>query len=287
MQAQITASVAFNQMRKMTKILEPLSKSVSWEKQIMSHSFRQKDIIDIATKEGKVTVEDLAARFGVTLQTIRRDLSELADDRKLVRVHGGAVLPSGTTNIEYEARRTLNDDAKLSIAKTCAAQIPNGSSVFLGIGTSTEAVARELAHHKKLMVVTNNMNVAQTLSQHPDHQTVLTGGKLRKSDMGLVGTFATETIGHFRFDVAVVGCSAMDTNGDLLDFDVEEVSVNQTILTHSRKSFLVADSSKFARTAPVRIASLKDLSAIFTDKPLPAELNKDCATWNTKVFLSH
>jgi DeoR family transcriptional regulator, glycerol-3-phosphate regulon repressor len=129
----------------------------------MSQTFRQPDILEIARKEGRVLVEDLAVRFGVTVQTIRRDLSELADSGKLQRVHGGAIIASGTSNIGYEDRRILNEDAKTEIARACVAQIPNGASVFLNIGTSTEAVARALLTHQKLMVVTNNMNVARFL----------------------------------------------------------------------------------------------------------------------------
>ena len=117
----------------------------------MSQSFRQPDILEIARKEGRVSVDDLAARFGVTVQTIRRDLTDLADSGRLQRVHGGAILPSGTKNIGYEDRRGLNEAAKQAIARACAAQIPNGASVFLNIGTSTEAVARALLHHQKLL----------------------------------------------------------------------------------------------------------------------------------------
>lgn len=251
----------------------------------MTQTFRQTDILQIANEHGKVTVEGLADRFGVTLQTIRRDLTELADAKHLVRVHGGAVLPSGTENIEYAERRTLNEGPKQSIANLCAQHVPDGSSVFLGIGTSTEAVARALSNHSNLMIVTNNMNVAHFYSRSASHQIIVTGGMLRKSDNGLVGTFATETIRNFKFDVSVVGCSALDKNGDLLDFDVEEVAVNQTIIAHSRKSLLTADGSKFSRTAPVRVASLRHFSKFFTDLPLPPGLQELCETWETDVIL--
>ncbi|MTH99682.1 DeoR/GlpR family DNA-binding transcription regulator, partial [Roseibium sp. RKSG952] len=129
----------------------------------MSLSFRQSDILEIAKQHGRVAVEELADKFGVTVQTIRRDLSELSEAGKLDRVHGGAVLRSGVSNIGYEDRRELNEDAKSRIAAKCAADIPDGASIFMNIGTSTEAVARQLLNHKNLMVVTNNMNVANIL----------------------------------------------------------------------------------------------------------------------------
>ncbi|CAN0590694.1 unnamed protein product, partial [Ectocarpus sp. 12 AP-2014] len=166
----------------------------------------------------------------VTLQTIRRDLTNLADLGRLERVHGGAVLPSGTTNIGYEERRALNARAKQAIARACAERIPNGVSLFLNIGTSTEAVAQELLHHENLMVVTNNMNVANILVANTSCEILVTGGQLRRTDGGLVGKLAAETIRQFKFDLAVIGCSALDGDGDLLDFDIQEVSVSQAIL---------------------------------------------------------
>jgi DeoR family transcriptional regulator, glycerol-3-phosphate regulon repressor len=252
----------------------------------MSQSFRQPDILDIARTEGKVTVEDLAERFGVTVQTIRRDLTELADAGRLQRVHGGAILPSGTSNIGYEDRRTLNQEAKRMIARACAAQIPDGASVFLNIGTSTEAVAQELLTRHRLLVVTNNMNVAQSLAANPECQVIVTGGTLRRSDGGLVGNLASNTIRQFKFDIAVIGCSAMDLDGDLLDFDFQEVEVSQAIISQSRRCFLVADHSKFQRSAPARIASLADIDVLFTDHPLPLLLASRCKVWNTEVVLT-
>lgn len=252
----------------------------------MSHAFRHKDILEIARKDGKVTVDGLAQHFGVTLQTIRRDLTDLSEEGRLQRVHGGAMLPSSTTNIGYEQRRTLNADAKAAMAKACAARIPNNISLFLNIGTSTEAVARELRDHKNLLVVTNNMNVANILAETQECEVVVTGGHLRRTDGGLVGKLATETILQFKFDLAIIGCSALDRDGDLLDFDIQEVGVSQTILQQARKTFLVADASKLKRNAPARIASLSAIDTLFTDAPLPAELPEKCNAWDTEVVIA-
>lgn len=251
----------------------------------MSWTFRHPEILEIARREGRVTVEGLAARFGVTLQTVRRDLGELAAKGRLERVHGGAVLPSGTHNIGYEQRRDLHADAKAAIARACAARIPDDACVFLNIGTSTEAVARALLRHRDLLVVTNNMNVANILAENPGARVFVTGGSLRPTDRGLVGDLATATIRQFKFDVGVIGCSALDADGDLLDFDLQEVGVSQAILHRSRRRYLVADHSKFARAAPARIASLGDLDAVFVDRPLPGPLAARCAEWATEVVV--
>ncbi|WP_208347711.1 DeoR/GlpR family DNA-binding transcription regulator [Pseudaestuariivita rosea] len=252
----------------------------------MSQTFRHPEILEIARREGKVTVEGLAEHFGVTLQTIRRDLGELSDSGRLERVHGGAVLPSGTMNIGYEERRGLNVDEKAAIAAACADHLPNDISLFLNIGTSTEAVARQLLHHRNLLVVTNNMKVANILVANPHCEIIVTGGHLRRSDDGLVGNLASETIRQFKFDIAVIGCSALDGEGDLLDFDIQEVGVSQAIIRQSRKTFLVADHSKFTRSAPARIASLAEIDTFFTDRALPADLANRCDDWGTNVVVA-
>ncbi|MBY6091515.1 DeoR/GlpR family DNA-binding transcription regulator [Pseudooceanicola sp. 502str34] len=252
----------------------------------MSQSFRHPEILEIARRDGKVTVEGLAQHFGVTLQTIRRDLSDLAESGRLERVHGGAVLPSGTSNIGYEERRHLNSGAKTAIARACAARIPNGISLFLNIGTSTEAVAQELLHHKDLMVVTNNMNVANILVANPDCEILVTGGSLRRADGGLIGTLATESIRQFKFDLAVIGCSALDADGDMLDFDIQEVGVSRAILRQSRKVLLVSDHSKFKRSAPARIGSLSEVDVFVTDAPLSDPLAAACKGWATEVVVA-
>ncbi|MEM9319372.1 MAG: DeoR/GlpR family DNA-binding transcription regulator [Pseudomonadota bacterium] len=251
----------------------------------MPLSPRQIDILGLTRRSGRVQVDVLAAAFGVTVQTIRRDLSDLCDAGLLERTHGGAMLPSGVTNIGYEDRRRLNAQAKTAIGKAAAALIPDGASLFLNIGTTTEAVARALLAHGGLMVVTNNTNVAQILAANPSAEVVMTGGTLRRSDNGLTGDLAIQTIRHFRVDMAIIGASALDEKGDLLDFDLSEVRVARAILEQARRSVLVADQGKIARAAPVRIAALAELDAWVTDTAPPAALAALCAEAGTEVIL--
>lgn len=252
----------------------------------MVQTLRKPEIISMARRDGMVTVEGLVEFFGVTPQTIRRDLSELADSGQLDRVHGGAILPSTTVNIGYSERRILNQSSKVDIARACAAEIPNDCSVFLNIGTTTEAVAAELLLHEGLLVVTNNINIAVILSANPNVEVVVTGGNLRRLDGGLIGDLAKETINRFRFDFAVIGCSALHEEGDILDFDFQEVGVSQTIIKRSDKVFLVADASKFERKAPAKIASLTEVDVFFSDVPPPEACLEICRKNGTRVRLS-
>jgi len=251
----------------------------------MPQNFRQPDILARARRDGRVNVDALAAEFGVTVQTIRRDLAELDITGQLERVHGGAVLPSGVRNIGYADRRGLNADAKDAIGLAAARRITNGSSLFLNIGTTTEAVARALLHHKALLVVTNNLNVANILAANPDCEVIVAGGTLRRSDGGLTGHLTMRVIEQFKVDMAVIGCSAIDDAGDALDFDVAEVSVSQTILGRTRSAMLVADHSKFQHTAPARITSLMELDTFVTDAPVPDTLARKSRDWGVDIVV--
>lgn len=250
-------------------------------------SFRQTEILDIARTEGRVVVESLAERFGVTLQTIRRDLTELAEAGHLDRVHGGAVVRTGVSNIGYEERRRMNDAAKAAIGRACAQAIPDNCSMILNLGTTTEAVARELLHHNQITVVTNNMNVANIMVANESCDIMVAGGGLRRSDGGLVGDLTTQFIEQFKVDYAIIGTSALDRDGDLLDFDLAEVRVSKAIIRQSRKTFLVTDASKLGRSAPARLASLSEIDTLFIDQPLPEDLMRKCVEWRTRVHVAN
>jgi DeoR family glycerol-3-phosphate regulon repressor len=248
-------------------------------------SFRHPFILDAARRDGRVTVDGLARLLGVTVQTIRRDLARLSESGQLTRVHGGAVPRPGVANIGYGDRRALHAEAKAAIAARAATGIPDRASVFLNVGTTTEAVAQALRRHRGLLVVTNNLNVANILAD-TDARVTLTGGTLRPADGALTGPLAAATVDRFKTDVAVIGCSALDADGDLLDFDPSEVEVAQAILRQARRSVLVADASKLGRPAPVRIASLSQMDAWITDLAPPPALARLCAEGGTEVVVA-
>ena len=237
---------------------------------------RQQQILALARLTGSVTVDDLALRFDVTPQTIRKDLNELCDARLLARTHGGAMLSSGVENLAYEARRHVAAAEKVVIGKHAASLIPNDCSLFMNIGTTTEEVARALVHHEGLLVITNNIHVATILMTRPRIEVIVAGGVLRRSDGGIVGEAAADFITQFKVDHAVIGASALDEDGAMLDFDYREVRVAKAIMQNARNVMLVADATKFTRTAPVRIGQLSDVDVFVTDQPPPEPVTDYC-----------
>jgi DeoR family glycerol-3-phosphate regulon repressor len=233
-------------------------------------SFRQQEILALARANGRVSVDDLAQRFVVTPQTIRKDLNELCERRLLSRLHGGASVASGVENLGYGARRQIAAREKRVIGEAAARLIPNNSSLFLNIGTTTEEVARALVDHEGLLVITNNLNIATVLYPHPKIEVIVAGGPVRRSDGGVIGGAAVDFIKQFKVDFAVIGTSALDEDGALLDYDFREVRVSQAIIENARKVILVSDRFKLERSAPIRVAHMSQVDIFVTDW-LPSE----------------
>ena len=250
----------------------------------MHLSDRQSQIVELARTEGRVLVEDLAGRFAVSAQTIRKDLNALCEARTLDRIHGGAVMPSGVANLEYEARRLIAAEAKAEIGRAAAGLIPDNASLFINIGTTTEAVSEALLGHRGLLVITNNINVANRMRVYPAFEVIIAGGVVRPSDGGIVGEAAADFIEQFKVDFAVIGASAMDADGALLDFDYREVKVAQAIIANARHVILAADRTKFERAAPVRIARLAQVDTFITDRAPTARIRALCAENDVRLI---
>jgi len=245
---------------------------------------RQEQIIDLLRNDGRVEVESLTTRFGVTSQTVRRDLAELCGRGLAARTHGGAKPVASTSSVGYEQRRLHKIEQKQKIGALAASLIPDNCSVILNIGTTTEQVAHSLTAHEGLMVISNNINVIQILRHSNLRDLVIVGGGVRQSDGAIVGDQAVEFISRYKADFALIGASSIDADGVVLDFDSREVAVARTILRNARTRILVADNSKFERNAPVRICDLSELDYVILNAAPPPEFGEAAARCETKVL---
>jgi DeoR family glycerol-3-phosphate regulon repressor len=232
---------------------------------------RQNDLLEEVRARGSISVEALAERFGVTLQTVRRDVQRLSEAGLVARFHGGVRVPSSTTeNIAYRQRQAIHAEGKQAIARAVAARVPHGCSMFLNIGTTLEAVAQELKAHTGLRVITNNLNVAAILSDNPTAEVIVAGGVVRARDRGIIGEATVDFIRQFRVDIGLIGISGIEADGTLRDFDYREVKVARAIIEQSREVWLATDHSKFNRPAMVELARVDQLDRLFTDAEPPA-----------------
>ncbi len=231
---------------------------------------RQEAILALVRDKGYVANESLARHFSVTPQTIRRDINALCEEGWLQRYHGGAAPSSSIENVAYSDRRIICLAEKEQIGRMVAEHIPEKASLFINIGTTTEAVAGALCGHELLRIITNNLNVATILSKNENFDIMVTGGKIRNRDCALSGEATVDFIRQFKVDYGIIGISGIDADGSLMDFDYGEVRAARTIIDNSRKVFLVADHTKFGRKAMVRLGNIEEIDALFTDRTPPA-----------------
>ncbi len=211
----------------------------------------------------------------MSVQTIRKDLNELSDLGVVRRVHGGITLPTQSRNLSFTNRQVINLEEKKHIAKLAAAQIPNGSSLFLGIGTTPGQIAEHLIYHTGLKVITNNLNAALALCGNPNIETYMVGGRIRHTDEDVVGEEATSQFRNFQVNYGICGVAGISESGDLLNFSTEESYLFKAILENSEKSILVADHHKFLRSAPVKSGHLNDFDLMLSDS-IPPILKSLC-----------
>ena len=249
-------------------------KAIDVKKKRVRIQKRHERIKQLVQSKGFVTIDSLAKEFSMTPQTLRKDINVLSEKGMLDRYHGGAGLPLSTENVEYTQRKILRLKEKRQIAQIVAEKIPDKSSLFINIGTTTEEIAKALCNHKGLRVITNNLNVASIMSKYEDFEIIIAGGLIRNRDGGIVGPLTIDFIKQFRVDYGIIGISAIDMDGILLDFDYREVQVSRAIIDSSRNIFLAADHSKFGRNAMVRLANISEISALFTDREPPSGLSE-------------
>lgn len=226
----------------------------------------ENEILTLVRNRGFVGIDQLANHFDVTPQTVRRRVNALCAQGLLLRLHGGVSRPPLKGNMPYPQRQVARFEEKQRIAASVAAMVEEGSSVSLGIGTTTEQVAWALRHHRDLRVVTNNINVVNALAHCAGISIMLAGGPVRNDDLDIIGQPAVDCFAMFKADYAIFGVGGIDEDGSLLDFNPGEAMARQAMRANCRTSMLVFDHTKLGRRAMVRGGRLSDFDHCFTDR---------------------
>ncbi|SHE64393.1 DeoR/GlpR family DNA-binding transcription regulator [Vibrio gazogenes] len=248
---------------------------------------RQAQILALVHRDEYCAIEALSHHFSVTTQTIRRDINTLCSMGLARRHHGGVGLPATLSNRSYLSRQATDQTEKRLIAERVAPLIPDGSTVFLGIGTTIALIAERLVHHQELRVVTNNFEAAHILSHHEHIEIWLPEGRIRSHDGDIVGDHVSQFFSRFSADIGIVGCAAVSrltqppkpgrSETELAEFAMEyelrEAAVSQAIVHHSQQKWLVASQAKWQRKANAKVIALNRFDRIFT-----AELSQDGRT---------
>lgn len=248
-------------------------------------STRHERILSLLESRGFVSIGSLAKSFAVSEQTVRRDLNELERRGLVTRYHGGAGLPPVAGDVDYGKRKRRHAREKQQIAGLVAAQIPEGATIFIDIGTTMEAVAEALLNHRRLTIVTNHLTVATILNRKREFQVILAGGVLKHSDQATTGEATREFLEKFRVGYGIFGIGGVSEDGDLLDFDFRDIGVSTTAMKISRKRLVALDHSKFTSEAVVRVAHLRDVDMVFTDAPPPPRLTRLMRENDVQLFV--
>lgn len=227
---------------------------------------RQQRILAVVRARGFATIEALARELDVSAQTVRRDIIRLDEVKLLQRFHGGAGLRDSAVRVGYAEKRVQAAEAKDRIGQRVAELVPDGTSVFLDVGTTAEAVARALGERRRgLKIFTNGMAAARLLAEFPTNEVFVLPGHVRGPDGSLTGEATVAAIGEFRADFAVVAVSGFDTDGAPMDFDLGKIAVKRAMAARARRTILAADSSKFERQATARIAPLAQFRTLVAE----------------------
>lgn len=247
---------------------------------------RQQDILDIIRQTGFAETESTARQFAKTTQTIRRDFKELEAHGFVSRVHGGAKANLGHQNRPYDERKLARAEEKQAIGLAAAERIPEGRCVFLSLGTSTEAVARNLLTHRDMQFVTNNLNIAQLLRGNESAEIQVCGGVIRHEDGGMLDPRAIDMIRNLRMDYCVIGIGAISDDGGLYCYSINEVETAQALIQQSQNIILVADEKKIGRQANHRMGHLEDVDMFVTDKILRGDIQQLCGNAGVELVIA-
>lgn len=240
----------------------------------MLSSERHKIIMDNLKKNGIVHSTDLIEHFGVSKETIRRDLMELEQQGFLKKVYGGAVLdkvdPSFTP---FRDRKNKSVSEKQEIAMLAIRCVKEGMSIAMDVSTTNLAIAEQLKHHfHSLTILTNSLAIANELLDADGFTVILTGGILHRDEMSINGDICRETIRRFNVDLYFMSCNGVSLKAGITDFGEGEVMTKRALIDIAKKIILVCSSDRFDVISLINVCDIKKAGYIITDSALPAQV---------------
>lgn len=224
---------------------------------------RQTNIVALVDHRGEAGVDELAARFAVSAETIRRDLSQLAEAGIVQKIHGGARRNRFQGEGSFSERMADQAAAKAQIAAKLIALVTPGEAVFMDTGSTTLAAASVLTEVAGLTVMTNSVRIAQNMGSA---EVLLLGGRYRTDNSQTVGPDAIAQIAQFRADAAILTVTAIDETGGAMDADLDEAQIARAMRQHARRCIVLAHSAKFGRSAAHRVCPLDEIDVLVCDE---------------------
>ncbi len=245
---------------------------------------RRNQIMVALRRDERVLVAPLAEQFGVSEETIRRDLANLEHLGLAVKCYGGATLADNRNAPPFKVRKKLNVEEKKSVAALIAQMVDDGDFLMLDDSSTSYFVLRALHGKKGLTIVTNSIEIILELSSlHESWKVISTGGNLDQDVFCFFGRQAEETIRSFHVDKAIISCTGLDLSGQFTEAGIENANVKQAMMASARETLLAMDSHKFNKTAFLSVGSVKQLAAVVTDADPGPQWREFLAEQNVKL----
>jgi len=228
---------------------------------------RKKEIMNKLRSEQSVVVSELAAHYGVTEETIRRDLDKLEKEGYATKTYGGAIWGNSTkTDLSYTIRNKTNVEAKNAIGTLVCSQIRDGDHIMLDDSSTSLYISKHIKEKKKITVITNSVEIIMELSNIDGWTIMSTGGRLKPESLAFVGNQAQQMLRNFHVDIAVISCKGLDPAFGITDSSEFHASMKQSMIASAKKTILALDSSKFDKTSFVKIADIEKISLVVTEE---------------------
>jgi DeoR/GlpR family transcriptional regulator of sugar metabolism len=231
---------------------------------------RKDYLLKVLKNDGQVIAKTVSRALGLSEDTIRRDLRELASEGRLQRVHGGA-LPSSPAVLDFAGRQQLATDAKIAIGRAGAMMVRPGQVVILDGGTTTLQLAKYLPRDLQATIVTHSPTIAVALVEHPALEVVLIGGRLFKHSVVTVGAAAVEAISRIRADLYFMGVTGIHPEAGLSTGDLEESYIKRALIASAAETYVLISAEKLDAASPYVIAAFTEVDGIIVEPSIPAE----------------
>lgn len=253
----------------------------------VSGTDRQQQIAQIVSQRGRLSVTELCDLFDISEATARRDLEVLASERKIQRVHGGAIsAQQAPPELPILERSDEQATEKRRIGKAAAELVKDGETIFLGSGTTVLEAARELRSYRNLTVITNSLPILNTLANIPEITIVSLGGMLRVSELSFIGHITEQALSELRVDKVLMGVRAISLEHGLTNDYLSETKTDRAIINAGREVIILADHTKFGRVAAAFLASTENIHILVTDGKAPSEATKALRKRNVQVIIA-
>lgn len=252
-----------------------------------SPNHRQIEILDALRRAGgSARIQNLAHLLEVSDETIRRNIRRLEEEGLVKRQHGGARLAEPADEADLETRLQESSASKRRIARHVAAMIPNGCSLFLDVGSTTNFIAGALQSHSKLTVMTNSVAVAYKLATRNGNRVFFAGGELRANDGGTFGPEALSFLDFFSADLAVISASGICPERGFLISDLAEARLTRMMIARAARCIVAADARKFHRVAPISLGDPRSVGLLVCDEQPPEEIIRAARGWGTAIEIA-